>query len=107
MFQDCYGLWKCLSFNRIVGSPDQVFNPDNAGAMLELREDMRFYIFNGPVNMRGGYGRLCSMVIDELGCDPRDPHNVYIFINRTSKIIRMLHYESGHLSPKKLAVFDL
>lgn len=63
--------------------------------MLELREDLRFYIYNGPTNMRGGYGRLCAIIRDELGCDPCNENNVYIFINRSCKIIRILHYERG------------
>lgn len=63
--------------------------------MLELKDDLRFYIYNGAVNMRGGYGRLCSIVREELGADPRDSRNVYVFINRACRIIRLLHYERG------------
>ncbi len=63
--------------------------------MLELTADRRFYIFNGKTNLRGGYMRLCAAVREEMGCDPRDSRNVYVFINRRCSIVRMLHYERG------------
>ncbi len=63
--------------------------------MLELNSDLRFYIFNGKTNMRGGYMRMCATVREEMGCDPRDTRNVYVFINRRCTIVRMLHYERG------------
>ena len=63
--------------------------------MLGLNDTLRFYIFNGKTSLRGGYMRLCATVRDEMGCDPRDRRNVYVFINRSCTIIRMLHYERG------------
>lgn len=38
---------------------------------------------------------LCATVCDEVGCDPCDSWNVYVFINRRCTIMRMLHYERG------------
>ena len=63
--------------------------------MFGLNENLRFYIFNGRTNLRGGYMRLCATIRDEMSCDPRNENNVYIFINRRCTIIRMLHYERG------------
>ena len=63
--------------------------------MFELRDDLRFYVFNGKTNLRGGYMRLCATVREQMGCDPRNEGNVYIFINRKCSIIRLLHYERG------------
>ena len=63
--------------------------------MFGLSENLRFYIFNGRTNLRGGYIRLCATIREEMGCDPRNENNVYIFINRKCTIIRMLHYERG------------
>ncbi len=63
--------------------------------MLELRDDLRFYVYNGAANLRGGYRRLAAIIRDELGCDPCEGRNVYIFINRKCTIIRLLHYERG------------
>ena len=39
--------------------------------------------------------RLCATIREEMGCDPRNENNVYVFINRKCTIIRMLHYERG------------
>lgn len=63
--------------------------------MLGLSDTLRFYIFNGKTNLRGGYMRLCATVRDEMKCDPQDSRNVYVFINRRCTIVRMLHYERG------------
>ena len=63
--------------------------------MFGLNDSLRFYIFNGRTNLRGGYNRLCATIREEMGCDPRNENNVYIFINRKCTIIRMLHYERG------------
>lgn len=63
--------------------------------MFELREGLRFYVFNGKTSLRGGYMRLCATIREEMRCDPRNESNVYIFINRKCTIIRLLHYERG------------
>lgn len=63
--------------------------------MLELNDALRFYIFNGKTNLRGGYMRMCATVREEMKSDPRDSRNVYIFINRSCTIVRTLHYERG------------
>ena len=63
--------------------------------MFGLSDNLRYYIFNGRTNLRGGYMRLCATIREEMGCDPRNENNVYIFINRRCTIIRMLHYERG------------
>ena len=63
--------------------------------MFGLNDSLRFYIFNGRTNLRGGYMRLCATIREGMGCDPRNENNVYIFINRKCTIIRMLHYERG------------
>ena len=63
--------------------------------MFGLSENLRFYIFNGRTNLRGGYMRLCATIREQMGSDPRNENNVYIFINRKCTIIRMLHYERG------------
>ena len=60
-----------------------------------MSENLRFYIFNGRTNLRGGYTRLCATIREEMDSDPRNENNVYIFINRKCTIIRMLHYERG------------
>lgn len=63
--------------------------------MFELTDDLRFYVFNGRTNLRGGYMRMAAAIREEMGCDPRNSDNVYVFINRRCTIIKMLHYERG------------
>ena len=63
--------------------------------MLGLGDRLRFYIFNGKTNLRGGYMRMCATIREEMKSDPRDSRNFYVFINRSCTIIRMLHYERG------------
>ena len=63
--------------------------------MFELTEDLRFYVFNGRTNLRGGYMRMAAVIREHMGCDPRNENNVYVFINRRCTIIKMLHYERG------------
>ena len=60
-----------------------------------MNDNLRFYIFNGKTNLRGGYMRMCATIREEMKSDPRDSRNVYVFINRSCTIIRMLHYERG------------
>lgn len=63
--------------------------------MLELKEDLRFYLYTGSANMRRGLMSLCDMIRSEMRSDPRDCRNVYIFMNRRRTIVRMVHYEMG------------
>ena len=41
------------------------------------------------------YMRMAAAIREEMGCDPRNSDNVYVFINRRCTIIKMLHYERG------------
>lgn len=63
--------------------------------MFRLTEDLRFYMYTGRVNLRKGCMSLCEVVRTEMKSDPRDERNVYIFMNRTYTIARLIHYESG------------
>lgn len=63
--------------------------------MFRLTEDLRFFIYNGKVNLRRGCMSLCELIRTEMKSDPRDGRNVYIFMNRARTIVRLIHYESG------------
>ena len=63
--------------------------------MFELTEGLRFHVFNGSTDLRGGYMRMSAAIREQMGCDPRNSDNVYVFINRRCTIIKMLHYERG------------
>ena len=63
--------------------------------MLRLREDLRFYLYTGKVNMRRGCLRLCELVRTDMNSDPRDSRKVYVFMNGSRTIIRLIHFERG------------
>ena len=63
--------------------------------MFRLSEDLRFYLYTGKVNLRRGCMSLCELIRIEMKSDPRDSRNVYVFMNRSRTIIRLIHYERG------------
>lgn len=63
--------------------------------MLGLNEDLRFWLYTGKVNMRRGCMSLCEMIHTEMKSDPRDCRDVYVFMNKASTIVRLIHYERG------------
>ena len=63
--------------------------------MLGLSDDLRFYLFTGKVNLRRGCMSLCELIRTEMGSDPRDSRNVYVFLNKGRTIARLIHFERG------------
>ena len=63
--------------------------------MLGLSANLKYYLFNGNVDMRKGIFRLCEHVRSELSMDPSDPTSVFIFMSKSRRIVRLLHYEHG------------
>ena len=63
--------------------------------MFKLSEDLRFYLYTGKVNLRGGCLRLFDMVKAEMKTNPYDERNVFIFMNKSRTIVRLIHFERG------------
>lgn len=63
--------------------------------MFGLTEDLRFYLYTGKVNLRRGCLGLCELIRSEMKSDPRDSRNVYVFMNRSRSIVRLIHYGRG------------
>ena len=63
--------------------------------MFKLSEDLRFYLYTGKVNLRGGCLRLFDIVKTEMRSNPHDERNVFIFMNKARTIVRLVHYERG------------
>lgn len=63
--------------------------------MLGLNANQNYYLFNGNVNLRKGVFRLCGSIKEEMSLDPSDASNVYMFMSRNRKIVKILHYERG------------
>lgn len=63
--------------------------------MLGLSANLKYYLFNGNVDMRKGIFRLCEQIRTELSMDPGDTTIVYMFMSKSRKIVKLLHYERG------------
>ena len=63
--------------------------------MLGLTGTLYYYLFNGSVDMRKGIYSLSDVVRHEMKENPNNPNNVYIFMSKNRRIIKILHYERG------------
>ena len=63
--------------------------------MLGLSVNLNYYLFNGNVDLRKGIFRLCESIREEMSLDPSDASNVYMFMSRNRKVVKILHYERG------------
>ncbi len=63
--------------------------------MLGLSATYNYFLFNGSVDMRKGIFRLREVVETQMSQNPDDPKNVYIFMAKNRRIVKMLHYERG------------
>lgn len=63
--------------------------------MLGLSATYNYYLFNGNVDMRKGVFRLREVVRSTMGQNPDDSHNVFIFMSKSRKTVKLLHYERG------------
>ncbi len=43
----------------------------------------------------GKASRLCESIREEMSLDPSDASNVYMFMSRNRKVVKILHYERG------------
>ena len=64
--------------------------------MLGLSANLNYYLFNGNVDLRKGIFRLCESIREEMSLDPSDASNVYMFMSRNRKVVKILHYERGY-----------
>ena len=63
--------------------------------MLGLSANLNYYLFNGNVDLRKGIFRLCESIREDMSLDPSDASNVYMFMSRNRKVVKILHYERG------------
>ena len=63
--------------------------------MLGLTGTLNYYLFNGSIDMRKGVYGLSDVVRHEMKQNPNNPNNVYIFMSKNRRIIKILHYERG------------
>lgn len=63
--------------------------------MLGLSATFNYFLFNGTVDMRKGISGLADVVKEEMDENPVDGKNVYIFMSKNRKVVKLLHYERG------------
>lgn len=60
--------------------------------MLPISSASRFFLYNGPTDMRKSFDGLCGIVNNELKSNPLSG-DVYLFINRRRDRIKMLVWD--------------
>ncbi|MGL4519459.1 MAG: IS66 family insertion sequence element accessory protein TnpB [Phocaeicola sp.] len=63
--------------------------------MLGLSATYNYFLSYGRVDMRKGCFSLSQLVREEMGENPLDGNNVYIFLAKNLKVVKILHYERG------------
>lgn len=63
--------------------------------MLGLSATYNYFLFNGTVDMRKGVFSLAAVIKDEMDSNPLDGSNVYIFMSKNRRVVKILHYERG------------
>lgn len=63
--------------------------------MLGLSATYNYYLFNGSVDMRKGVFGLAEAVRSEMAENPLNSNNVFIFMAKNRKVVKILHYERG------------
>ncbi len=64
--------------------------------MFTLGSSQRFFLYGGAVDMRKGFDGLSGLVRNSLDRDPLSGE-VYIFLNRSRTLVKLLHWEAGGL----------
>lgn len=64
--------------------------------MFSLNDNMRYWLWSEPTDMRKSFYSLSGLVRGKMGMDPLDG-SVYVFINARRDRIKLLHMEPGGL----------
>jgi transposase len=62
--------------------------------MFALGETDHYYLFSSPCDMRKGFDTLCGVVRALMNRDPLSGE-VFIFLNRGGRTLKLLHWEHG------------
>ena len=99
----CYPLCQSpvAGWNKYCGSQHHLRENDSSVSkidrliMLGLTGTLNYYLFNGSIDMRKGVYGLSDVVRHEMKQNPNNPNNVYIFLSKNRRIVKILHYERG------------
>ena len=64
--------------------------------MFSLDDSMRYYLYPYPADMRKSFYTLSGIVTNSMGHNVQSGY-VFIFLNRTLTVIKLLHMECGGL----------
>ena len=64
--------------------------------MFCLNDTMRYFLCPGNTDMRKGISSLCGVVHERMGCSVKNG-DVFIFIGRNRKLMKLIHAEDGGL----------
>ncbi len=64
--------------------------------MLSLDGDMRYWLYDRPVDMRRGFGKLSTIACELMGHQMRTG-DVFIFVGARRNMMKILHHEDGFL----------
>ena len=62
--------------------------------MFALGSDHRYFLSFGAIDMRNGIEGLSNIIRNRLQCNPLSG-DVFIFISRNRRIVKLLHWERG------------
>ena len=62
--------------------------------MFSLGSSHSYYLYGSPVDMRKGFDGLSGLVRNILYREPASGE-VYVFINRSRNLLKLLHWERG------------
>lgn len=63
--------------------------------MLGLSTNLNYYLFSGNIDLRKGIFRLCKSIRQETSLYQSDASNVYMFMSKNRKVVKIFHYERG------------
>ena len=61
--------------------------------MFALGTTQKYYLYNGPCDMRKSFDGLCGLIVSQLRQEPHDG-TVYIFLNKSRDKIKLLQWQS-------------
>lgn len=62
--------------------------------MFSLNDKMRYYLCPQPISMRKGINALCGVVHEQMSRELRNS-DVYVFVNKSLNLMKLLHTEDG------------
>ena len=74
-------------------SPSHIFTTDG---MFNLHNKLQYYLYPGPVDLRKSFYTLTGLVTSVMKRNVQDGE-VFIFVNRDLRIMKILHMEHGGL----------